>query len=334
MTSVLNTITAVTGQNQLTEEQRTYYSLKLLKRLLPKVHHYEYGAHDSIPKSGGTKINRRRFESLTTSQTPTSLTEGAANDALPVTITKVEITPDQYGDYIKTTDRALLQSMDALISEFTNLVREHAARTMDIIVRNPIVLGTTVLYGGLVAARTDLDDTSICTPADIKRAVTILDGNNCDDFTIGGSYVAIAHPFVINDITSSTDWKDLFSGKYTNPAPVLKNEIGMIYNCRFVKSTQTYKVAGGGDSSNVEDVQKTGSNADVYITLILSEEAYACVTMDNYNTPEILAHMPTQSVSDPLAQIALVAFKAWQGSGIVDQKKMVRLENTVSKISS
>lgn len=331
MSSQLNTITAATGQNQLTEEQRTYYSLKLLKRLLPKVHHYEYGAHESIPAQGGIKLNKRRFESLSTSASPTPLKEGIAHDSLPAVVTKVEVTPEQYGDYIKTTDRALLQSMDALISEFTSLIREHSARTMDIVIRNPILLGNTVLYGGLVAGRSDLNDTSICSVADVKRAVTILDSNNCDEFTIGGSYVGIIHPFVANDLTNDAAWKSMH--KYTNPEPMFKNEIGMIYNCRFVKSTLTGKVAGGGDTGTTT-VKVTGNNADVYITLILAEEAYLCVTMDNFNTPEILAHMPTQSVSDPLAQIALVAFKAWQGSGIIDDLKMVRMENTVTKLAA
>ena len=146
---MLNTITdASAGNNVLTPEQRTYYSLELLDRLQNDVVFGQFGMHEDIPANNGQKIQKRRFEKLTFEQTPTPITEGVAPDADSVVITKVEITPNQYGAWIKFTDKALLQSIVNLTVEFLKLIKEKASDTNECVVRNPLLTGTQVLYAG------------------------------------------------------------------------------------------------------------------------------------------------------------------------------------------
>lgn len=330
--ATVNTISA--AGNQLSAEIKTYYDMKLIIRLLPSAIHAQYGTKRSIPKGGGTKINMRRFESLTTPSSPTQLTEGINPVPLPVTVTSVEITPGQYGDYIQHTDRLELQAIDNTVEDFIDLIQEHAARVFDIVVRNPLIAATNVILCGNKALETDIDDNSRLNVLNIKRAARLLDGNNCKMYgEQGGSYVALAHIDALHDLTLDPAWE--IAHRYGKPQALFKNEVGMIGGTRFVKSTQVYVNSGGGSSTAVDIVGSRkntgGTAANVYYTTVLSLDAYACVDFTGEATPEIIVHNPgTAGAADALNLNGTMGFKGYQGCGIIDDDRLVIVKSSAS----
>jgi hypothetical protein len=74
----------------------------------------------------------------------------------------------------------------------------------------------------------------------IARAVATLKKANAPK--IDGSYVAIVHPSVSHDLMVDEAWIDV--NKYSNATAIFNGEIGKLYGCRFVESTEAAIFAG------------------------------------------------------------------------------------------
>ena len=76
-----DTMSTVTAENQ------TFYDRCLLERCLPELTFYEDAQKKKIPAGKGTKIEWRKFNSLTPATTP--LTEGTTPTGSNLNVTKV-----------------------------------------------------------------------------------------------------------------------------------------------------------------------------------------------------------------------------------------------------
>ena len=85
MATQSQTITNVSGQNQLSAEDKTFYERTLLQRLLPQLNFYNDAEKKKLPKNSGTTMNFRKFNSLTAPSS--SLTEGVTPDGNNLSIT-------------------------------------------------------------------------------------------------------------------------------------------------------------------------------------------------------------------------------------------------------
>lgn len=67
----------------------------------------------------------------------------------------------------------------------------------------------------------------------IKKAVNTLKKNNAG--TINGGYFAIIHPNTAYDLTNDSAWKSV---KEYDPKDLYNGEIGSLYGCRFIESSE------------------------------------------------------------------------------------------------
>jgi N4-gp56 family major capsid protein len=310
--------------NQLTLEIRTFYEMQLLPRLLPFLPHADKGMKKSIPRQGGTVLDARRFESLTTAAAPTALTESVNPNPLPTTQTHVQATPLQYGDYLMHSDRVDLQAMDNCIMEFMNLIKEHAGRLFDNVIRNVLITATNAFWGGNKTQDNQIDDTSRFTVILAKRAARFLNGNNCPKYE-NGAYICLIHPDIAFDIQNDKDW--ITAHKYGKPQAFFANEVGMVAGIRFIESTQCWRAVGTGSSTaaNITGSKVTAAAADVYYSILLAPDAYMCVDYAGVggSSPEILVTSAgVVTVADPLALTGTMGFKGWQTAAIVDNNRM------------
>ena len=300
--------TNVTSDSGLTLEMKTFYDMNLIDEAQPNLIHDQFGQKRPIPKNGGKKIEFRKFASLP--KALTALTEGVTPDGKKLSVTNIEATVSQYGDYIVQSDVLELTSIDNTIVEATKILGNQAGLTLDTITRNVLQSGTNVFYapkgdGTAVASRTALDNTCVLTVDLVKRVVAFLKKNNAPK--INGSYVAIIHPYVAYDLMSDPEWID--AHKYANPDNIYEGEIGKIAGVRFVESSEA-KVYEGG----------------VFGCLFLADGAYGVTEITGGGLQTIIKQKGSAGTADPLDQRSSIGWKAMKTAEILVEPYMVRVE--------
>lgn len=236
MTRTLNLqLFATETTGTLTAEMKKFYDKDLITMAEPNLVHNQFGQKRPIPKNEGKTVNFRKFSSLP--KATKALTEGVTPDGSNLTVTAVEATVSQYGDYVKQSDLLELTSVDNTILEATKLLGGQAGRTLDTVTRNEIAGCLNVLYAN-GSYRETLTSADKITLDKVFEAAAILKNNNAP--TIDGSYIGIIHPYVAYDLmmaakTAGT-WVDV--QKYSNPEAIYNGEIGKIGGVRFVETSE------------------------------------------------------------------------------------------------
>ena len=233
---------AVTNENALSPEMKTFYDKTLITLAGANLVHEQFGQRRPIPRHGGKTVEFRRFSKLP--KALTAITEGVTPAGNKLNVSAVSCTVDQYGDYIEQTDMLELTAVDNTIVEATKELASQAGLTLDTVVRNELIGGTNVMYAPKVSGGTETevtmreDITADCRlrVKDVFKAAAELKAVNAPK--IGGSYVAVIHPYVAYDLMQDAGEQWLGIQKYANPENMLKGEIGQLAGVRFVESTE------------------------------------------------------------------------------------------------
>lgn len=327
----LQTITSVGSHNQLTAEDRTSYERILLEALWPNLIFADYGLKRSLPAHGGRTLNFRRYERIAPPSTLVTLTEGITPAAKNLTVTPINVVPDQYGDVVYITDRLQLQGIDNNIAEATQVLGKLGGETFDLVVRNIVVASGGVQYQGGKVALNALDNTCKITVAGLQRAArTLKNSFNGPEERWDGYFIAIASPSTCYDLQRDPDWIE--HKKIGFPEAIMKGEIGAIGKVRIVESTNYYVNAGAGASTQVAGIDTTGGAADVHYTPILAKKAYGVIDVAGQGTrPRVYVKDASEGGTfDPLEQRSSVGYKGMLGAVELDSNRMLVVRHTVS----
>ena len=301
--------TNVTTAEGLTKEMKIYYSDYLIDNAVPKLVHDQFGQKHPIPKNGGKTIEFRKYSPLPKLTTP--LQEGVTPDGQSLNMSTIEATVAQYGGYITLSDMLLLTAIDNNLVQATKLLGAQAGATLDTITREVLNGGTNVIYAGGKSARQDLDESSLLTVDDIKKAVRLLKSQNAEK--INGDWVGIINPDISYDLTNDPAWKDV---KTYDPEDIYEGEIGKLYGVRFVETTEAKVWAGAG----------AGGRA-VYSTLILGDNAYGTTDITGGGLEHIVKQLGSAGTADALNQRATAGWKATKVAERLVENYMVRIES-------
>ena len=302
--------TNLTSSEGLSKEMKTYYSDYLIDNAVPKLVHDQFGQKHPIPKNGGKTIEFRKYSPLPKLTTPIS--EGVTPDGQSLNMTTIEATVAQYGGYITLSDVLMLTAIDNNLVQATKLIGAQAGATLDTITREVLHGGTNVIFAGGKSARTALDETSLLTVEDIKKAVRLLKSQNAEK--VNGSWVGIIHPDISYDLTNDPAWKDVKT--YSDPSDIYEGEIGKLYGVRFVETTEAKIWAGAGNGSRA-----------VYSTLILGDNAYGVTEITGGGLEHIVKQLGSAGTGDPLNQRATAGWKATKVAERLVENYMVRIES-------
>ncbi len=283
--------TNVTTDSGLSVENKTFYDMTLIDEAQANLVHDQFAQKRPIPKNGGKKIEFRKFASLPKATTP--ITEGVTPDGKKLSVTSIEATVAQYGDYIVQSDVLELTSIDNTIVEATKILGRQAGLTLDTITRNILQSGTNVYYcpksGGIaVTSRSGLDATCKLTVDVVNRVVAMLKKNNAPK--INGDYVAIIHPLVAYDLMSDPAWID--AHKYAQPENIYNGEIGKIGGVRFIESSEAKIYSGTADGCP--------SGLAVFGCLFLADGAYGVTEITGGGLQTIIKQKGSAGTADPL----------------------------------
>lgn len=316
----------------LSNEQRTFYVLTLIKRLLPYLPLFEDAQKMTIPEHTGGfasgQIQFRKFNALTVPDSPTALAEGVAPNDQSLTVSTVTTYLRQYGGWIKVSDIAATASIDQVMTQAMEVLGESAGQTLHRLIVNELNsgAGTTVRPAG-ETADSALTSAHILNSTVIKRAVRTLRAANVPTFS-DGRYHAVIHPYQAYDLQSDSQWRNVaeyVGGKAQGSGPnILTGEIGEIHGVRFRESTHLPTSTGGSGGASVYSAFMYGP--DAYGVFDFKSQAVGNINAETNRGISI--HMepvnkPTKD--DPLGQYGFVSWKAAFAVKTIDSNRLIRI---------
>lgn len=314
------TMTTETGS--LSAEMKTFYEKRLLDQAEPLLVHNQFGDKYPIPANNGKKIEFRKYSALP--KALTALTEGVTPAGNSLTVTTVEGTVKQYGDWIQLSDMLQMTAIDNNVVQATKLLSSQAGRTLDTVTREVLAGGTNVIYAPKVVdgaetevlSRSALTPECVLTPFVVMRAAATLEAMNTPK--INGSYVLIIHPYCRETLQESPGWVDVV--KYKEGNNTFSGEIGKIGDVRVVTTSEA-KVINDSTCPVVE----SSTYYSVFTSLLLGANAYGVTMLENGGLQHIVKQLGYGE--DPLNQRSSCGWKATSVAVRLCEEYMVRIES-------
>lgn len=309
----------------LTNEQRTYYVSRLIKRLLPYLPVLQDAQRVTVPANTGTAVQFRKVGALALATS--ALTEGTPPVDSSLTVTTVTAALAQYGAFVKVSDLLIKAGIDPMMASTVDVLGEQAGQTIHNLMMAQLGSGSSVQYAAARASRITVAAGDNFIVAEVKKAVRTLEGNNAPKFS-DGFYHGVLNPRQKYDLIADSAFQDLY--RYTNTTALRGNEVGEVYGVRFMATTDTPVFTGAG-----------AAGIDVYAALIYGPDAFASIdlagmgigstdpdTNKGINVMVVPADSPSKL--DPLNQYGLAGWKIAFVAKVLDVSRIIRIESAVS----
>ena len=300
----------VTTSNAMSPGMKTFYDTQLLENARHKMVFTQLGKKQGLPRNHGKNVEWRKWNTFERSTEP--LKEGVIPTGKNFGQTALSVGIQQFGDYAAISDVLDMHHVDNVIVGCTEEMSDAAAWTLDTLTRNVLVAGTNVMYAPKgdteINSRASLTAECKLTPDVVHKAATWLKKCKAPKYD-GNSYVAVIHPSVAYDLTSSEEWMDIH--KYADVTPVFDGEIGKIRGVRFIESPEAPIINNG--------------TTKIYATLFFGKDAFGVIDPEGMGMEMIIKSRG--EVGGPLEQFSTVGWKAETAAKILYQERMVRVES-------
>ena len=310
-----------------------YAVFPLLKRGNEEMILEKLGQVYVLPTGKTLTAKFRRYNALGLATTP--LVEGVTPSGTKPTKTDVTVTLAQYGDFIPHSDVIMDTHEDPLLQVYSELCMQQWTETIETIRWNVVKAGTNVGYanGGRTTVNTPI---TLAAQRTATRALkrqrgkhissVIASNGNYRTEPVEAAFFAVAHSDVENDIRNTQGF--IPTKQYGSGVNALPNEIGSVEDVRYFRSVLFTPFLGengvtGGASTTMVN---TGGYADVYPVLYFAKDAYGIVPLKGKSAVSLMVVNPKATSGDPLGQRGSVGWKLYNGSVILNDLWMYRLE--------
>ena len=260
--------TAYSGTNtQLTQAIQTIWSKEILFQAMPILRFEQFAVKKTeLGVAPGLQINFLRYNNLGFAN---SLVEGVRMQTNALTAQQFSITVSEHGYALAVSELLLNASFDDVMASASRLLGRNMALYLDKLSRDTLYSATSKIYGedrsGLTAAndwygygtpgttRASMTGAFNMTPHTVKDAVETLSTKNIP--RLGETYVAFVHPHQSRRLRDVPEFIEVT--KYAAPGNFMLGEIGRLYDCVFIETTQVRKVVGGAGTSYSADSATT-----------------------------------------------------------------------------
>ncbi len=309
-----------------------YHAAELLKRAIPYIVLERFAQTKPLPTNSTKTMIFTRYSAL--SNTPVALTEGVTPAGKSLTKTDIQVTLQQYGDFVELTDVVLDTHDDPVLQETQAILGEQAGQMLERVRFNVLKAGSTVFYAN-GANRAAVN--TVITRTLQRKVTKQLHRQNAKHITravkstpsygtvnVKPAYVGVCHTDLQNDIEDMTGFKAI-EDYGSAMGEVYENEFGACGEVRYLGSTLFSSFADAGGAKGAME-STTGVSADVYPVLYLAQDAFACVPLKGKAaiTPTIVNPKPVQG--DPLGQRGYAGWKAYHTCVILNDAWMARGE--------
>jgi N4-gp56 family major capsid protein len=231
----------MTSTGTISHLATVFYNRKGLSQLKKKFRFRDMTWPDEIPLRNGLLVQWYRYSLFSANITPSA--EGTVGTSLPLTTSTVTATVSEYSDFVSLSKLLTETAIDPIATNASEQLGYRAGLSVDTITRTE--------FDSVATSATDFAATlgAYATVNDIRRAVAVLKGADVLPMDSDGNYLAVVHPYVTFDIMSdNTAGGYIDITKYARPQDNFEGEIGKVYGCRIVESTN---VATSGTAPNV-----------------------------------------------------------------------------------
>lgn len=316
-------------------------AVEMLKRGQPHLVIQQFGQVKPLGKNETNTKKFRRYERLSAATTP--IAEGVTPTGSTPTYTDYTATLSQYGDFLELTDEIADLHTDPVLQEYSAMIGEQSALTVETIAFGIIKAGTTV-YRANGSQRTDINTPLTLSlqrkairgfKRQLARPFTkkLSSSPNFNTENVKPSYIGLIHPDLESTVRGLPGFKDVVD--YGSMTPY-ESEIGNVEDVRYLTSTVFEAWADGGGAkagSGTTMISTTGTSADVYPVIYLAPDAFGIVPLKGKNaiTPMVLnPNVPRGG--DPLAQRGSVGWKTYFTAVLLNQAWCARVECAVPEL--
>ena len=259
--------TAYSGTNtQLTQSIQTIWSKEILFQAMPILRFEQFAVKKTeLGVAPGLQINFMRYNNLGTAA---PLVEGVRMQTNALTAQQFSITVAEHGYAIAVSELLLNASFDDVMASASRLLGRNMALYLDQLSRDTLYNATSRIYGEKPATggsvnwydygTTGTSRASMVaagsngywlTPHVIKDTVEALATKNIP--RLGETYVGFIHPHQSRRLRDNPEFIEVT--KYAAPGNFMLGEIGRLYDCVFIETTQVRKVAKGAGTNYTTD---------------------------------------------------------------------------------
>jgi N4-gp56 family major capsid protein len=210
------------------------------------------------------------LEKLSTSTSPTQLTEGVAPDAIGLQMSQYQAVAEQYGIILRLSDLAELTSKHDVVGRALYVLGLHAAETYDILIFNVLAQASNVYFpNGKTANASVTASDKVGYPDLVALHANLMDqgGRPFDD----GDYVFVLAPQVNASMLQDPDFKA--SNQFGKPERIWRGEVQELSGWRIVK-TNAPGFAFISQSTS-------GAANKLYISFAIARNAYQISDLQN-----------------------------------------------------
>lgn len=334
----------------LTVTQAAHSAKKLLERATPYLVLQQTGDTRPLPSNSTKTLNMRRYKlapntgkfsalGVPLSHTGFVLSEGVTPAAMDISVENFDLTLQQYGMVVSTSDVVDETHIDPVLDEIYGGLGEVSGPMIEYMQWEAVRTGSTNvrLAGGVGAEASIVAPVSI---GEIRAAVRNLRANHArfitktvkSDVRWGTQSIEPAFIAVINSDLEGTIRKQFGAdftpvSDYGAGATVLQGEFGKVENVRFVSSSIVGKRpnAGAAVGTATNLLSDNATNVNLYDIVIFGANAWCGVALKNEFAvvPTLVRAKPSES--DPLGQRSKAGFKTMQGAIVTQPAHTVKI---------
>lgn len=293
---------------------KQFWNNVFLHELREKMVFYELGLKSTVPDQNGTVEHWLSIADL--SADPVARTEGTDPTEYSLSSGDLTATVKQYGDFVKFSDMFKNTSIDGTMQNIMERLGRHAAKTMDIVIRNAVLTASTVVrFGGTAVARNSIatDGSFDFNVVTLRKAKRLLNKSNALPLR-GNEFVAVAEPDVIYDLQGDSNWVNAHTYTEKGIDNLYTGETGKLYGVRFIENTNALVMAGSGSGTT-----------DVYQTYFVGQEGFG---VGEFRGVETI--IDQESMASPLRLYGTAGWKASFATRELQASAMVRYETGAS----
>jgi N4-gp56 family major capsid protein len=239
------------ANNTLGQAIQTIWSKEILFQAMPILRFEQFAVKKTeLGVQPGLTINFMRYNNLPNAS---QLVEGVRMQTVALTASQFSITVAEQGFAVSVTELLLNASFDDVMASASRLLGRNMAQYLDLSARNTLLLASSVIFGytqaGTLTPRSTQSPYDIGTPATstngltgsyyftpplVKDAVLTLASKNVP--RLGETYVAFVSPAQSRRLRDTPEFIEVT--KYAAPGNFALGEIGRLYDCVFIETTQ------------------------------------------------------------------------------------------------
>ena len=305
----------------------SYYVREFLDIANPEAVYASFGTPRSVPANESNSITRNKVLKLATLEGST-VTEGVTPSEQSLQMVRLTKTVNQYGGYVRFSDRLTTESVNGLTTEFTQRLGEQAGETMNLVLRDDLLGNSNIRVAGGVAinalaavssASTLSADIAYMYTAFLNEKVKPLTPMAMGSTSVGTlpqrpAYQVVIPVDALGVIEQLADGNGaVFNSveKYAGQRATQMNEQGSFKQFTFITDTEASTTVNA--NATVQDIAEC---------LVFGKDAFEVTTLSDGAIELIMKEIGSSGSADPMNQRGSYAWKAKQAAMITQPTYM------------